>query len=286
MANPPAVIDAPSAETVTVEAATIEEALAQISVDLGPDARILSADRVRRGGIGGFFAKEVVEVRVEPVSAPGKGVNAAFDQLLAAAETQHEAPAGDPGIPAGTPPVSPAPPAATPTAASATFGAGAPVVTVGAGAPVVTVDWQAARVLEMGLPDVLAHTIGSLDPTDDLAHVNALAATFSGVCGPLPPGAGRLVGERAGRLRAAVDIPEAPDGYIHLVVGDELPDSLPGVPAVVSWVSDRGAARAISLALGTGARLGYGMSSAFASPARRISPVDAALAVRDLMERP
>jgi hypothetical protein len=277
MANPPAVIDAPSAETVTVEAATIEEALAQISVDLGPNARILSADRVRKGGIGGFFAKEVVEVRVEPVSAPGKGVNAAFDQLLAAAETQHETPAGDAGIPAGTAPVSPAAPATTPTAGSAT---------AGAGAPLVTVDWQSARILEVGLPDVLAQAVGSLDPTDDLAHINALAATFSSVCGQLPPGAGRLVGERAGRLRAAVSIPESPDGYLHLVVGDELPDSLPGVPAVVSWVSDRGAARAISLALGTGARLGYGMSSAFASPARRISPVDAALAVRDLMERP
>lgn len=271
MANPSAVTDTPAEQAITIEAATIEEALAKVSADLGPNARILSADRVRRGGIGGFFAKEVVEVRAEPVGAPGKGVVAAFDQLLAAAEANDHPAAGGEGP--GEPDAA-RPPATTPDRRG-----------VSSTSPVVTVDWSPARMTEVGLPHQLAQAVDGLDPADDLGHLQALTAALAPVCGPLPSGPARLVGSRADRLRAAVEPSESDGGHIHLVVGDELPDSLPGVPSVVSWVSDRGAARAIALALGTGARLGYGMASGFGSPARRISPVDAALAVRELMER-
>jgi hypothetical protein len=140
-------------------------------------------------------------------------------------------------------------------------------------------------MLEVGLPGQLVQAISDLAPADDLAHLSAVTEVMTVVCGPLPAGPAHLVGERADRLRHAVDIDESPAGYLHLVVGDDLPGSLPGVPAVVSWVTDRGAARAIALALGTGARLGYGIGSGFGAPPRRISAVDAAIAVRDLMER-
>lgn len=266
MANQPAVIDDPATRSVTVEADTIEDALARISAELGPDARILGAERVRRGGIGGFFARELVEVHVEAgerhasgaaAAAPGQGVTAAFDQLLAAAESTHSA-----------------------------SGARADHNRVEHTTPaVVTVDWSPSQLSEVGLPDTLARAIAGLDPADELAHLGALAAVLAPVCGPLPSGPAHLFGERAERLRAAVDLTESPGGYLHLVVGDELPSSLPGVPAVVSWVSDRGAARAISLALGSGALLGYGVGSAFGAPARRVSAVEAALAIRELMER-
>jgi hypothetical protein len=153
------------------------------------------------------------------------------------------------------------------------------------GMPVTTVDWDSARMLELGLPGALIQAIAALDPTDDLGHITTLVDALKPVCGPLPDVPMRLIGERLDRLRSAIGMPESDAGPIHLVVGDQLPDALPGVPAVVSWVSDRGAARAISLALGTGALLGYGIGSGFAAPARRISAVDAAVALRDLMVR-
>lgn len=248
--------------TVTIEAATVEEALGRLSTELGPGARILRADRVRRGGLAGFFAREVVEIEAESPDAGGAGVADAFDRMLAAAESGTES---------------------APPAAGLLLTTPAPVV---AGPPTfATVAWDSSRMLEIGLPGALVQAVAALDPTDDLGHLSALTAALAPVCGPLPGGPARLVGDRAVRLRSAVAIEERLDGYIHLVVGDELPTSLPGVPTVVSWVTDRGSARAVSLALGTGARLGYGMGTAFGAPAHRISALDAAIAVRDLMER-
>ncbi len=252
--------------TITIEANTVEEALGRLSTEVGPGARIVRADRVRKGGIAGFFAREVIEIEAE-APEKGAGVAGAFDRLLAAAQS---------AVPPRTPQEPAMPVIARPTLA----------VPAAATEPVmVTVDWDSARMLELGLPGVLVQAVASLDPTDDLGHLTALVAALAPVCGPLPTGPVRLIGDRAVRLRTAVPMDEALTGYLHLVVGDELPESLPGVPTVVSWVTDRGAPRAISLALGTGAKLGFGMGTAFGSPARRISALDAALAIRDLMER-
>jgi len=51
--------------TQRFDGATIEEALAAVRASLGADARIAGAEKVRSGGLGGFFAKERVEVWVE-----------------------------------------------------------------------------------------------------------------------------------------------------------------------------------------------------------------------------
>lgn len=59
--NPTAVTPAPGATDV-IEAATAEAAIAEVHTRLGADARIVDARRVLRGGIGGFFAKEVVQL--------------------------------------------------------------------------------------------------------------------------------------------------------------------------------------------------------------------------------
>ncbi len=48
-----------------LEGADIEQLLARVRAEHGPDARIVHADRVRVGGVGGFFAKERFEVAVE-----------------------------------------------------------------------------------------------------------------------------------------------------------------------------------------------------------------------------
>lgn len=49
----------------------MEEAVEAARGALGPSARILAADRVRSGGVGGWFARERVEVTAEVDDAPG-----------------------------------------------------------------------------------------------------------------------------------------------------------------------------------------------------------------------
>jgi hypothetical protein len=50
------------------EGPVLEELLERVRAEVGPDARIVAANRVRKGGVGGFFAKQAFEVLVE---APG-----------------------------------------------------------------------------------------------------------------------------------------------------------------------------------------------------------------------
>ena len=52
--------------TQVVEAATAEHAISQVHQQLGANARILEAKLVRRGGFGGFFAREFVQLHVAP----------------------------------------------------------------------------------------------------------------------------------------------------------------------------------------------------------------------------
>jgi hypothetical protein len=63
--------------TEVVEAPTAEDAIAQVHASLGADARIVDARRVLRGGIGGFFAREVVQLHAAPAaSSPASTVPA------------------------------------------------------------------------------------------------------------------------------------------------------------------------------------------------------------------
>lgn len=52
--------------TLVVEAPTAEQALTDLHGKLGADARIIEVRRVSRGGIGGFFAREMVELHAAP----------------------------------------------------------------------------------------------------------------------------------------------------------------------------------------------------------------------------
>lgn len=48
--------------------------LARIQAEVGPAAKVISADKVRRGGVGGFFTKETYEILVElPDGVAGDG---------------------------------------------------------------------------------------------------------------------------------------------------------------------------------------------------------------------
>jgi len=61
---------------VLVEGADIETVLEQIRAQYGPGARIVSADKVRSGGVAGFFAKQHYEIAVE-VDDEAAGADAA-----------------------------------------------------------------------------------------------------------------------------------------------------------------------------------------------------------------
>ena len=56
------------------ESASLEEALAEVRETVGPHAKIVRAEKVRRGGIGGFFSKETFVLSVESDEEfPGDG---------------------------------------------------------------------------------------------------------------------------------------------------------------------------------------------------------------------
>ena len=55
-------LDSTRKDQVTVEAETVEDALVKISAELGEDVEIMRAQKVHRGGVGGFFAKEMVQL--------------------------------------------------------------------------------------------------------------------------------------------------------------------------------------------------------------------------------
>ncbi len=289
---------------ITIEADTVEDALAEVAARLGPAARIVRADRVRRGGIAGFFAREVVEVVAvadrdpagpdteatpgdgdDDVVSPSGGVDHTLERMLAAAEQASFAEV------LGRTLVSGAEPAAAP-AAGARAGVAVetpPRTAAGPSVPseaVPGVHWDVGRLLEVGLPPSYLEALAGLDPADDLAHLSALARALAPLCGPIPPGRGRMTGPRADRLAAALGAGPSGD-WVHLVVGDEgAPTALTETPTLVSWVSERGAVGAIRVAHLTGATLAYGMSSRFGAPAHRVTALDAAWAVRELLERP
>jgi hypothetical protein len=98
----PAPLDQPAAgpvegATLVVEAPTAEEALADLHQQLGADARIIEVRRVGRGGIGGFFAREMVELHAAP-GTPGTPAASAASAASAA-----------PAAPAAPAPRSPSP---------------------------------------------------------------------------------------------------------------------------------------------------------------------------------
>src|SRR5918996_2549777 len=57
-----AATQADPSDLLTVEAASAEKALEEVSAKLGPDAQIVSANKIQRGGVGGFFAREMVQL--------------------------------------------------------------------------------------------------------------------------------------------------------------------------------------------------------------------------------
>ena len=60
----------PESNELHFEGFPLEAVLTRVYAEQGAGANIVSADRVRRGGVGGFFARELFRVTVKPLLAP------------------------------------------------------------------------------------------------------------------------------------------------------------------------------------------------------------------------
>ena len=80
--------------TMTIEADSVEEAMQRIATEHGSTAEIVDARKVNRGGIGGFFAKERVQLTVKTPemadAAPddSSGLADVLDRMTRSAEAQ------------------------------------------------------------------------------------------------------------------------------------------------------------------------------------------------------
>lgn len=297
------------ADTLTVEAGTAEQALEEITARLGANAEIVDARKVQKGGIAGFFAKELVQITARPRQA--EDAPAPFERVLEAAlareavgpsdTTRAEAETREATVSPPEPPAPAAPPQTVQTAPADWRLSGG-------------VAWSVPALARCDLPSAITEAVMDLDPRDDLGWIAAIAGAVAPWCRPLPAGSSILVGNGADRIGRSLGIEvvrpseTAPYGgdfaapvsashrewvdtvrgerWLHLVVDDKASmDLLDGNVLAVSWVGRRGVAAALRLASSLGLVLGYGMDTGRGATAYRATPVDVALAIRELVGR-
>lgn len=175
----------------------------------------------------------------------------------------------------------------------------------------IQADWSLANLQRLGLPMVVLDAVRSLDPRDEAAWVAGIARAVGTLTRPLPSGPAVLAGPRAAKLAAAMGIEtvavgsKAPAGrafavvtrggeqarswlaysrgrrWLHVVVGGEgWRPLLFDEPLAVSWMGEDNLCEAIRLCAELGLVLGYGLQ---AGEARRATPLEVALAIRDLL---
>jgi hypothetical protein len=299
----------PTSSLLTVEAETAEEALERISAELGPDARIVAAERVRRGGIAGFFAKEMVQLTAERqgagastlarLSAEAARRASALSSFSRSLERAMEDPGGRERAP------SPEPEAQRPAAVARPHAE--PRRDLG------PVAWELDALVRIGLPFALIEHVAKLRPQDDLDWIRAISGWASPYCRGLPEGPFLLAGPRAPELAGALGLPhvrcpELPtaggsvglafdpacadlawlaqaqaDRWVHAVVGGEGWEAVRDwTPKAVSWIGAEAVSEALHLCMREGLPLGYGT---VAQRVVRVEPLEVALAVRELVGR-
>ncbi len=100
------------ASQLRFEGGELEELLERVRREVGPDARIVAANRIRQGGVAGFFAREGYEVVVDADTAPGTGRGTRGRRRGRGAVTNEATPTSEAWTPSTTanptPPPSPA----------------------------------------------------------------------------------------------------------------------------------------------------------------------------------
>ncbi len=306
---------------VTVECPTTEEALAEVTARLGPAAEIVSAQKVARGGIGGFFAREMVQIVARPAAPeppPQPGIAGVLDRLAVAADAEEarfqdvlRRELGNDLIDrALSPRLRGQSPAAQPTEEGGARLLPQPVrgecperseggggwvrrrsllapdalAPPGMGPPA----WSVAALNALDVPARFGDAVDGLHRAHDGAWIQRLAAAAAPLLGPVPDGPLRLAGPGAGRLATVLGVPADPPGAraVHLVLGGGATNGHAiESPAAVSWVSDGGIAGALHVAEATGCPLAYGGTGGFPVDIVRLTPVDVALAIRRLVGR-
>ncbi len=74
------------ASQLAFEGPVLQDLLDRVRAEIGPDAKIIAANRVRKGGVGGFFAREAYEVLVEPPETETESIGEAVGQDVVAAD--------------------------------------------------------------------------------------------------------------------------------------------------------------------------------------------------------
>ncbi len=301
-------------DLLVVEAPSAEEALAAVTEQLGADARIVSAERVRRGGIAGFFAREMVQLRATRASDAASLARLGARAAIGASRLRR-APTFERALEEALDGVASEPAAAAPVPAPGSEGPAVPAAS--ASGPAVagfgSVAWSPDELVRIGLPYGLIEAVARLAPKDDLGWVGAIAGWVARFCAPPPDGAALVVGPHADRLARALELPlvrcpqlprnegtvcvafeegcadlawlaRAQAGrFVHAVLGGEGSARLrEWHPKVVSWVEAGGVVEALRWCGQVGAVLGYGLVG---GRLVRATPVDVALAIRDLVER-
>jgi len=177
------------------------------------------------------------------------------------------------------------------------------------------VDWSGTALLRSGIPKVIVEAAAGLDQRDDLGWINAMADVIAPHCGDLPGGATVFVGNDVAGLAAdlgipavevmstslpagsfAAEVPDTPealdwlasvlaDRNLHLVIGGTGAwlHLLVADPTGVSFTADTSVVDALYVALTLGAPLGFGTTGD--DGITRMTPIDAALAIRRLVGR-
>lgn len=178
------------------------------------------------------------------------------------------------------------------------------------------VDWGRTELVRRGVPERIVSAVASVDPADDLAWIQSIAEAVAPMCGGPLDADGVVVGAAAAQIGDLLELDgvepcgiapyrggfftPAEGSYdeqkwldfvlagrpLHVVIDDTKAwgDLLVADPSVVSWIDSSGVAVALHLAATLGARLGF-------CPAQqpgglvRATPVDVALAVRQLVRR-
>ncbi len=292
-------------DQLTVERPTTEEALTEVSAQLGPGAEIVTARKVARGGIAGFFAREMVQLtaRPSPVAEPRHplptasavvakpaptavkaGVTAVLDRLSQSVDDEEArfqdvlrrelgSELIDRAVAAPPRPVAPAPAAESepaPPAAAEPVPAAPVTEPAVVGAPA----WDVVGLARLGLPQPLVAAVAGVPTADDFGWLTHLAEALE----PLVAPATGLPATVVGPLAPAIPAGDGPG--THLVVGGEAwREALTAAPAAVSWVAWDGLADALYLATTLGAKLAFGPIEPGGPPAR-VTALDVALVIR------
>lgn len=286
-------------EDEVFEASSAQAAIAAVHERLGPDARIVHAERCLRGGLGGFFARQVVRLTASPATAGQP----------ASVTSPPTNPVGDVlGFPSTASPVD-----RLITGTEHAVGSAGPADSFAdllqghrestpTPAPAGLVAehndgprWSRSVLIRLGLPSALVDVLDVGDGAGDLEWLIALADAVRPLCRPLPNGPCVYIGPLAGAFEHATRSDDArvarstvfrealrTTHWSHGVAGGpKWREVLDDEPLAMSWGDVAALPDAVGCAYDLGLVLGSGPVGGVI---RRARPLDVAIGIRSLID--